>query len=76
MQCLGAGVKRIQHPIAGVLTLEHTTFSVEASNGLNMIVFTPASPADAREIAWLLSRKSQARILENADNSGTLAIES
>jgi len=58
MQGLASAVKRIRHPIAGALTLEHSTFSVEGGNGLNMIVFTPASPADAQAIASLLSLKS------------------
>jgi transcriptional regulator with XRE-family HTH domain len=55
MQGLGSGVKHIQHPLAGPLTLEHSTFSVEGGNGLTMIVFTPASPVDAQAIATLLS---------------------
>lgn len=55
MQGLASAVKRIQHPIAGALALEHSTFSVEGGNGLNMIVFTPATPADAQAIAALLS---------------------
>jgi transcriptional regulator with XRE-family HTH domain len=57
MQGLASGVKRIQHPLAGPLTLEHSTFSVEGGNGLTMIVFTPASPVDAQAIAALLSGK-------------------
>ncbi len=56
MQGLGCGVKHTLHPLAGPLTLEHSTFLVEGGNGLAMIVFTPASPADAQAIAALLSR--------------------
>jgi transcriptional regulator with XRE-family HTH domain len=55
MQGMRSGVKHIEHPFAGPLTLEHSTFSVEGGNGLTLIVFTPASPADALAIAKLLA---------------------
>ncbi len=54
------GLKRFQHPVAGPLTLEYSTFSVDGGDGLSMIVFTPASPADAQAIAALLSDRSRA----------------
>ena len=50
-----AGVKRLLHPVAGPLTLEYSAFSVDGADGLSMIVFTPATPADARAIAQLLA---------------------
>ncbi|EYF04844.1 helix-turn-helix transcriptional regulator [Chondromyces apiculatus] len=53
----GIGLKRLRHPIAGPLTLEYSAFSVDGSNGLDMIVFTPATPADARAIEALLARR-------------------
>lgn len=49
------GLKRLQHPLAGPLALEASAFAVDGANGLTMIVFTPASAADARAIARLLS---------------------
>jgi hypothetical protein len=42
-----------------VLTLEYSTFAVDGADGLSMVVFTPASPADARAIASLLSDRSR-----------------
>jgi hypothetical protein len=53
------GRKRLQHPVAGPLTLEYSTFAVDGTDGLSMVVFTPTTLADARAIASLLSRKSQ-----------------
>jgi hypothetical protein len=53
------GLKRLQHPIAGLLTLEYSAFSVDGGDGLSMMVFTPASPADARAIDLLLSHGSR-----------------
>jgi transcriptional regulator with XRE-family HTH domain len=54
----GVGIKRIRHPLAGPLTLEYSAFSVDSGDGLSMIVYTPASPADLRAIALLLSERS------------------
>jgi transcriptional regulator with XRE-family HTH domain len=50
------GIKRLQHPLAGPLTLETSAFAVDGAEGLSMVVFTPTSPADAEAIAALLSR--------------------
>jgi len=51
----GVGMKRLEHPLAGPLTLEYSTFAVDGADGLSMIVFTPASPADHSAIASLLA---------------------
>lgn len=49
-----AGVKRMQHPVVGPLTLEYSSFSVDGGDGLSMVVFAPATPADEQAIATLL----------------------
>jgi transcriptional regulator with XRE-family HTH domain len=49
------GLKRVHHPRAGLLTLEYSTFAVGGADGLSMIVFSPASPAEARAIESLLA---------------------
>jgi transcriptional regulator with XRE-family HTH domain len=51
----GVGLKRLQHPAAGPLTLEYSAFSIDGANGLTMLVFTPTTPADTRAIASLLA---------------------
>jgi transcriptional regulator with XRE-family HTH domain len=56
----GVGRKRLVHPVAGPLTLEYSTFSVDSAEGLGMFVYTPATPADARAIDLLLSRQPSA----------------
>jgi transcriptional regulator with XRE-family HTH domain len=54
------GTKRLQHPVAGPLTLEYSGFAVGGAEGLSMIVFTPATQEDARAIEALVARKAQA----------------
>jgi transcriptional regulator with XRE-family HTH domain len=58
----GVATKRILHPRAGVLALETSAFAVEGADGLSMIVFMPATPADAEAIASLLSREPASRV--------------
>jgi transcriptional regulator with XRE-family HTH domain len=53
------GLKRLQHPQAGPLAFEYSAFAVDGADGLSMVVFTPASPADARAIDLLLSTGSR-----------------
>ncbi len=55
MRSHGVGLKRFDHPSAGRLSLEYAAFPVDGAEGLTMIVFTPASPQDARAITALLS---------------------
>jgi MmyB-like transcription regulator ligand binding domain len=47
-------MKRLQHPVAGPLALDYSAFFVDGGTGLSMIVYTPATPADAQAIASLL----------------------
>jgi transcriptional regulator with XRE-family HTH domain len=54
------GLKRLQHPLVGPLTVEYSTFAVDGADGLSMVVFTPTSAADARAIEVLLSHRNQA----------------
>jgi transcriptional regulator with XRE-family HTH domain len=55
MRSHGVGRKRIKHPIAGWLTLEYSALSVDGANGLGLVVYTAATPEDARVIERLLS---------------------
>jgi transcriptional regulator with XRE-family HTH domain len=54
------GQKRISHPVAGPLGLETSAFAVDGGDGLSMVVFTPASAADALAIEGLMTRLEQA----------------
>ncbi|EFH12223.1 helix-turn-helix transcriptional regulator [Teichococcus cervicalis] len=51
----GEGLKRIRHPEAGLLALEFSAFAVEGRPELGMIVYNPATPADAERIRRLIA---------------------
>jgi transcriptional regulator with XRE-family HTH domain len=50
----GEGVKRIHHPNAGLLAMEFFSFAVEGRPELGMIIYNPATPADAERLRELL----------------------
>jgi transcriptional regulator with XRE-family HTH domain len=53
----GDGVKILHHATAGPLSMEFSTFAVDGRPDLYMVVYNPATPADADKIRTLL--KSQ-----------------
>jgi transcriptional regulator with XRE-family HTH domain len=59
--------KVLQHPVAGPLSMEFSAFAVDGRPDLNMVIFNPATPADAGKIRALLKspprRARQARPL-------------
>jgi len=50
----GDGAKVLHHPIAGALSMEFSEFGVDGRRDLNMVVYNPATPADAAKIRALL----------------------
>ena len=50
----GEGTKRVLHPVAGPLALEYSAFAVDGQPQLGLVVYTPATPADAERIRSLL----------------------
>jgi transcriptional regulator with XRE-family HTH domain len=57
----GEGTKHIRHPILGLLAFEYSAFAVDGRPDLNMVVYNPATPADAEKIRSLTG---SARALE------------
>ena len=43
-------VKHIRHPVLGSLAFEYSAFSVDGRTDLSMVVYNPATPADAEKI--------------------------
>jgi transcriptional regulator with XRE-family HTH domain len=61
----GDGVKVLLHPVAGKLSMEFSAFAVDGRPDLTMVIYNPATPADANKIRALLEappkRTRQAR---------------
>jgi hypothetical protein len=52
----GEAVKRMRHPVLGPVAFEYSAFAVDGRTDLSMVVYNPATPADAERIASLLER--------------------
>jgi len=55
----GDGRKVLQHPVAGPLSMEFSTFAVDGRPDLNMAIFNPATPEDVHKIRALLKAPSR-----------------
>jgi transcriptional regulator with XRE-family HTH domain len=49
----GDVVKHIRHPILGPIAFEHSAFAVDGRPDLSMVIYNPATPADAEKIRSL-----------------------
>lgn len=54
VRSLGGGVKRLCHPLAGPLAFEYSAFSVDGRPDLGMVVYNPATAADAARVRALV----------------------
>jgi transcriptional regulator with XRE-family HTH domain len=52
----GEGTKHLRHPVIGALAFEYSAFAVDGRPDLNMVVYNPATPADAEKIRLLMGR--------------------
>ena len=50
----GEVVKHIRHPVLGPLAFEYSAFAVDGRPDLSMVVYNPATPADADRISSLI----------------------
>jgi transcriptional regulator with XRE-family HTH domain len=50
----GEGTKILNHPIAGRLALEYSSFAVDGQPDLTMIVYNPATPEDVERVRALI----------------------
>jgi transcriptional regulator with XRE-family HTH domain len=56
----GEGMKHLRHELAGELAMEYSSFSVDGRPDLRLIIFTPASAADAERVKMLIDMKRAA----------------
>ena len=67
----GEGVKRLRHPVLGPIALEYSAFAVDGRPDLSMIVYNPATRADAELIRSLVAttpRRSRKLLHRPADS--------
>ncbi len=50
----GEGVKQLDHPVAGLLALEYSTFAVGDRPDLGLVIFAPVTPADRDRVRALV----------------------
>ena len=55
----GETVKHIRHPIIGRLAFEYSAFAVDGRTDLSLVIYNPATPADAARIRSLLGEPSE-----------------
>jgi transcriptional regulator with XRE-family HTH domain len=55
----GDGVKILQHPVAGPLSLEFSGFAVDGRPDLSMVIYNPATPDDADKIRALMKARAE-----------------
>jgi transcriptional regulator with XRE-family HTH domain len=56
----GEGSKQLHHPVAGLLAMEYSAFAVDGRPDLTMVVYNPATLADAGKIRALIQAKADA----------------
>jgi transcriptional regulator with XRE-family HTH domain len=54
----GEGVKHLRHPVLGPIAFEYSSFAVDGRPDLGMVVYNPATPADAARIKAVLTEHS------------------
>jgi transcriptional regulator with XRE-family HTH domain len=50
----GEGVKQIRHPVLGLLAFEYSAFAVDGRPDLTLVVYNPATTADADKISAMI----------------------
>ncbi len=50
----GGGLKQLKHPVAGVLSLEYSSFAVDGRSDLTLVIYQPATAEDTKRIRLLL----------------------
>jgi transcriptional regulator with XRE-family HTH domain len=60
----GEGVKHLRHPLLGPIAFEYSAFAVDGRLDLSMVVYNPATPADAEKIRSLIRDAPISRVLD------------
>jgi hypothetical protein len=53
----GGGTKHLRHPQLGLIALEYSSFAVDGQPDLTMLIYNPATPADAERVRALIKAR-------------------
>jgi transcriptional regulator with XRE-family HTH domain len=56
----GDGAKILRHPVAGPIAMEYSAFAVDGRPDLGLVIYNPATPADADRVRSLMKSKPEA----------------
>jgi transcriptional regulator with XRE-family HTH domain len=57
----GEGIKHLRHPVAGLLALEYSAFSVDGRPDLSLVIYNPATQKDVNRIRALMKSTSKTK---------------
>ncbi|RZI60837.1 MAG: XRE family transcriptional regulator [Rubrivivax sp.] len=55
VKAFGEGVKRLRHPVVGLIAFEYSAFAVDQRPDLGMVVYQPATREDEEKVSRLLN---------------------
>src|SRR5260370_2381620 len=58
----GEGVKHLRHPVPGPIAFEYSAFAVDGRPDLGMVIYNPATSADADRIRSLIKSQTYASV--------------
>ena len=58
----GEGTKTLRHPVAGLISMEYSAFAVDGRPDLTMVVYNPATAADAERISALIGAQAPGQL--------------
>ena len=65
----GEGTKHLEHPEAGPVALDYSSFTVDDQPGLGLVVFNPATPTDAERVRSLVKAHTATSTRPSASRS-------
>jgi hypothetical protein len=69
----GDGLKRLRYPELGLVSFEYSAFSVDGRPDLGLVVYNPATPADADKVRGLIAARAAGNpqeVFPGIDKSG------
>lgn len=69
VQAYGEGTKYLRHPHLGLISMEYSAFAVDGRPDLSMVIYNPATPADAGRIKALIESQTSPESQEAADKT-------